>query len=92
MSRFKLLGRPVMGAFRPINEGCRWDVRPVIPPETKSETNPSAKSIGEANLIRAPQSVPSQLKVLIAEGTPIVNVRTEKTIDVRGFIPLMNMW
>src|SRR5262245_46524849 len=65
--------------------------RPVIPPATKSDTKPIAKSIGVVKRIRAPQSVPNQLKVLIAEGTPIDNVRIEKAMAEYGLMPLINM-
>jgi hypothetical protein len=41
-----------------------------------------ANSIGVVNRMRAPQSVPSQLKVLMAEGTPMESVSTEKAIPV----------
>ena len=51
-----------------------------MPPATKSETKPMANSIGVVKRICAPQSVPSQLKVLIAEGTPMESVRIEKAI------------
>jgi hypothetical protein len=41
-----------MGAFRPINEGYRWDVRPVTPPETKTRVVlavlPEEVSVAEA--------------------------------------------
>ena len=53
-----------------------------MPPATKSETKPKAKSIGVVNRIFPPQSVPSQLKVLIAEGTPMESVRTENAMPV----------
>src|SRR5678815_6113903 len=42
--------------------------------------------------MRAPRSVPSQLKVLIAEGTPIAMVMSEKAKAEYGLMPLMNMW
>ena len=43
----------------------------------KNETKPMAKSIGVRNCIFPPHSVPSQLNVLIAEGTPIEIVSSE---------------
>ena len=51
-----------------------------MPPATNSETKPMAKSIGVVKRIFAPHSVPSQLKVFTAEGTPIESVRIEKVI------------
>ena len=57
--------------------GCARN-RPESPPETKSETKPSAKSIEVVKRIWPPHSVPSQLKVLMAEGTPMLMVSIEK--------------
>ena len=59
-----------------IGAGCARKI-PERPPVTKNETNPKAKSIGESNWIFPPHNVPSQLKVLIAEGTPIDMVSSE---------------
>jgi hypothetical protein len=39
-----------------------------------------------------PHSVPSQLKVLIADGTAITIVLIMKVIPRAGFMPLWNMW
>ena len=50
---------------------------PLIPPETKSETNPMANSMGEVKRIRPRMSVPSQLNVFMAEGTPMPMVMME---------------
>ena len=63
----------------------------MIPPATKTETKPMEKSIGVVKRILAPQSVPIQLKVLIAEGTPIESVKIENAIAEYGLMPLMNM-
>ena len=52
---------------------------PDIPPETNSETNPIENSIGEAKRILPPHIVPIQLKVLMADGTPMHMVSTENT-------------
>src|SRR5208282_2270490 len=65
---------------------------PLIPPETKRETKPMANSMGDGKRIRPRNSVPSQLKVLIAEGTPMAIVSTEKVKAEYGLMPLMNMW
>ena len=59
---------------------------------TKSDTNPSANSMAVVKRILPPQSVPSQLNVLMAEGTPIVMVMSEKAKAEYGLMPLMNMW
>ena len=52
---------------------------PLMPPVTKNETNPMEYSIGVVKRIFAPHNVPIQLKVLIAEGTPMTIVNMEKT-------------
>ncbi len=44
------------------------------------------------NWILPPHSVPIQLNVLIADGTPMDMVRTENAMAEYGFMPLMNMW
>src|SRR5439155_1791715 len=64
---------------------------PESPPMTNIETNASALSIGTVNWIRAPQSVPSQLKVLMADGTAMIIVVTVKAIPSAGLMPLTNM-
>src|SRR6202047_3406452 len=73
------------------SDGCAKN-SPERPPLTNSDTNPRANSIAQLNVILPPQSVPSQLKVLIAEGTPIVIVRIENANAEYGLIPLINMW
>src|SRR6266436_2848137 len=49
---------------------------PLIPPVTNNETNPRANSIAVVKRIWAPHSVPIQLNVLIALGTPMVLTMT----------------
>src|SRR6185437_6123286 len=65
---------------------------PVTPPETKNETKPRAYIMEAVQRICPPQRVASQLKTLIAEGTPTVSVSTEKTMPASGLMPLANMW
>src|SRR6266481_2946267 len=65
---------------------------PLIPPVTNRETKPMANSMGEVKRIRPCHSVPSQLNVLIADGTPIPMVMIENANAVYGLMPLMNMW
>src|SRR5229473_1272082 len=65
---------------------------PLIPPETNRETNPMANNMGDEKRIRRPHSVPSQLKVLIADGTPMAMVMIENANAVYGLMPLINMW
>src|SRR3990170_8550980 len=72
-------------------EGCARK-RPDSPPVTNSETNPSAKSIDVLNWIFPPHSVPSQLNVLMADGTPMAMVSSENANAEYGLNPLMNMW
>src|SRR5437868_3166614 len=64
---------------------------PLSPPETNRETNPMANSMGTVKRIFAFHIVPSQLKVLMAEGTPMAMVITENANAEYGLIPLMNM-
>ena len=56
------------------------------------DTKPIANNPAAVNRIRAPHTVPSQLKVLIAEGTAISNVVSVKTEPKNGFMPLTNIW
>src|SRR5690348_9327645 len=65
---------------------------PLIPPVTNSDTNPSANSMAVVKRILPPHSVPIQLNVLMADGTPIDIVSTENAKAEYGFMPLMNMW
>src|SRR3989304_8946017 len=65
---------------------------PESPPMTNMDTNASAFSIGTVNWIRPPHSVPSQLKVLMADGTAMIIVVTGKAMPSAGFMPLTNMW
>src|SRR5450432_2320108 len=65
---------------------------PLMPPVTKSETKPSANIMAVSKWILAPQSVPIQLNVLMAEGTPIHMVIIENAMAEYGFMPLINMW
>src|SRR5439155_1028430 len=63
---------------------------PESPPMTNIETKASAFSIGTVNCIRAPHIVPSQLKVLMADGTAMIIVVTVKAIPSAGLIAVMN--
>ena len=58
---------------------------------TNIDTKPTAKRNGVSNLKFPPQSVPSQLNVLIAEGTAMTIVETMKLVPRNGFIPDWNM-
>ena len=59
---------------------------------TNIETNASAKHIAVVNSIEPRQTVPIQLKVLMAEGTAMTMVEIEKAALSVRFIPLTNMW
>ena len=48
--------------------------------------------MGEVKRIEPPQSVPSQLKVLIADGTAITMVVIMNAVPSNGFMPLTNIW
>src|SRR5260370_42672322 len=64
---------------------------PLIPPVTNRETKPMANNMGEWNRMRPRNSVPSQLNVLIADGTPMPMVMMENANAVYALMPLMNM-
>ena len=65
---------------------------PERPPMTNIDTNDSACSIGVVNRMLPPHSVPSQLKVLIADGTAMTIVEIMNVVPRYGFMPLWNMW
>ena len=65
---------------------------PESPPITNIDTKASAFSIGVVKRMFPPQSVPSQLKVLIAEGTAITIVVMVNDTPSAGFMPLWNIW
>src|SRR5438093_12571564 len=50
-----------------------------------------ANNIGVCRRMRPPHKVPSQLKVLMAEGTPMAIVIIENANAEYGLMPLMNM-
>jgi len=64
---------------------------PLIPPVTNRETKPMANNMGEVKRMCPCHSVPSQLNVLIADGTPMPMVMIENANAVYGLMPLMNM-
>ena len=65
---------------------------PDRPPMTNIETNASPFSIGTVNRICPPHRVPSQLNVLMAEGTAMIIVVIVNDTPRAGFMPDMNMW
>ncbi len=65
---------------------------PDSPPITNIDTKARAFSIGVVKWMLPPHSVPSQLKVLIAEGTAMTIVVIMKVMPSAGFMPLWNMW
>src|SRR5688500_7524011 len=65
---------------------------PESPPIANMATNESACIIGTENLMLPRQSVPSQLKVLMADGTAMTMVESMKDAPSIGCMPLMNMW
>src|SRR5438132_6764015 len=65
---------------------------PDSPPITNIDTNAIALSIGVVRRIFPPHSVPSQLNVLMAEGTAITMVESMKLVPRAGLMPLWNMW
>src|ERR1043165_7557594 len=65
---------------------------PESPPIANIETNAIAFNIGVVKWICPRQSVPSQLNVLMADGTAITIVEIMKVVPRYGFIPDWNMW
>src|SRR5438093_12696522 len=65
---------------------------PLRPPMTNMATKAKALSMGTVKRIFPPQSVPSQLNVLIADGTAMTIVDSVNAMPTAGFIPLTNMW
>ena len=65
---------------------------PERPPIVNVETNDSALIIGAVKRIFPPQIVPSQLNVLIADGTAMTIVEIMNAFPRTGFMPETNMW
>src|SRR5215813_9726129 len=65
---------------------------PDNPPMTNIDTNEIAMSIGVVKRMLPPHTVPSQLKVLIAEGTAMTIVEIMNVVPSSGFMPDWNMW
>ena len=65
---------------------------PDRPPITNIDTKAIAFSIGTVKWMFPRHSVPSQLNVLMAEGTAMTIVDIMKVVPSAGFIPLWNMW
>src|SRR5207247_9726838 len=65
---------------------------PDSPPITNIDTNAIALSIGVVKRMFPPHSVPSQLNVLMAEGTAITMVESMKLVPRAGLMALWHMW
>src|SRR5258705_9125217 len=65
---------------------------PERPPITNMATKPRANNIGTLKWMSPPHNVPSQLKVLMADGTAMTIVEIMKLVPRVGFMPLWNMW
>ena len=65
---------------------------PDRPPMTNIETNDRAFSMGVVKRMLPPHSVPSQLNVLMADGTAMTIVEIMNVVPRIGFMPLWNMW
>ena len=61
---------------------------PLKPPTTNMETKAIAFNIGTVKRIDPRHIVPSQLKVLMAEGTAMSMVESMKVVPTVGFMPL----
>ncbi len=66
--------------------------RPLNPPTMNIDKKPTQLRKTVLNCGRPPQSVPIQLKVLIAEGKAIIIVEIMNVMPSAGFMPLVNMW
>src|SRR5512135_1083200 len=65
---------------------------PESPPMTNIATKLRAFSIGVVKWMSPRHSVPSQLNVLMAEGTAMTIVEIMNVVPSSGFMPLWNMW
>src|SRR5258706_256873 len=65
---------------------------PDSPPITNIATNASALSIAVVKMMFPRHSVPSQLNVLIADGTAMNIVLIANVVPSVAFMPLWNMW
>src|SRR5262245_65567927 len=65
---------------------------PDSPPITNIDPKPMANSMGVVKRMLPRQSVPSQLKVLMADGTAMTIVDIMKLVPSAGLMPLWNMW
>src|SRR5262245_8161451 len=73
--------------------GADWPSQmPDRPPLMKSDTTPSAHSMGVFIWMRARHSVASKVKVFTADGTAISIVKAAKAMPMYGLMPEMNMW
>src|SRR5262252_9599872 len=65
---------------------------PDSPPITNIDTKPIANIMGVVKRMFPPQSVPSQLNVLIADGIAMTMVDVMNALPSIGCMPLWNMW
>ena len=65
---------------------------PERPPRVKRPIRPTAKSIAVVRRRAPPQSVASQLKILMPVGIAISIVATENAASAIGPMPAANMW
>src|SRR5436853_7262249 len=72
-------------------DGCAKK-KPLTPPLTNMEMNPSAKSDAALMRMFAPYRLPNHISVMIVAGIVIVSVGKENNNEENGFMPLTNMW
>src|SRR5262249_58903711 len=72
-------------------KGAAPSMMPVKPPIKNMDRKPAQKSIGEANEIRPPYMVASQLKNLMPVGIEIRKVDTMKKRSAVRLMPTVNM-
>src|SRR4029453_5903566 len=79
-------------SWRNTSTGVEAMNTPERPPMTNIDTNEIAISIGVVNRMFPPQTVPSQLNVLIADGPAMTIAENMNNVPRMGFMPLWNMW
>ena len=75
-----------------MSTGIEARITPLIPPIRNIDRKPRQKSIGEANEIRPPYMVASQLKNLMPVGMETRKVDTTKNRSMGRLMPTENIW
>ena len=72
-------------------EGCARK-KPLTPPATNIQINPSTNNDAELMRNREPYRMPIHIKTMMVAGMVMISVGKENASDEKGFIPLTNMW